>query len=731
VDTDTPKRRPADLAQPEAEAPAGAAASEVPATGRRWRLDSLLRAKYVLSGIVFVVVATLGVVAGLTLRGVVHNQERRLLDERATELSAYLTASTAQTQTRLTAIGDAVAVSGPSSPLFTTLGTPLTVAADGTQNGATVGVAQRSAGRFETVISMGPGAKVGTPLTADQRAVIARAAATSQGLVFRLATTAGSRHIVEALQVPGPPATIVFVESILPTTTRAIPPTPNSPYRELNVALYIGTRANPDNLLLVSAGLPSGDSAHAIAQIGNDKLLVVTSPRDPLVGSFAQFVPWIVLGGGIFLAILLALLVHVLTRRRVYALNLVEQRTRAMHQAQLAAEAANRSKSEFLSRMSHELRTPLNAVLGFSQLLELDELSADQDQAVKQISKGGRHLLDLINEILDISQIETGKLALSPEAVRVGELIGESVDLVQPLAVERGMHLLGSDLKLCDVYIFADRQRLKQILLNLLGNAIKYNREGGTVSISCARPENGTLRIQVTDTGPGIPQEQFRLLFTPFERLGADQTTIEGTGIGLALSHRLAEVMGGTLGVESTVGRGSTFWVDFKIVEGPVQRVERLGHVGSRPIPVTPTSDLPAILHIEDNLSNIQLIERVLAQRPGIRLIPAMQGRLGLELARQHRPALILLDLNLADISGEDVLHALRDDAVTARTPVAIVSADAMPRQAQRLLAAGATAYLTKPIDVRELLDLIDSSLLAAQQAAESLSAGSADPKPV
>jgi CheY-like chemotaxis protein len=388
----------------------------------------------------------------------------------------------------------------------------------------------------------------------------------------------------------------------------------------------------------------------------------------------------------------------------------------------MAAEAANQSKSEFLSRMSHELRTPLNAVLGFSQLLELDELTPDQEQAVGQITKGGRHLLDLINEILDISQIETGKLTLSPEAVNVREVVAECVDLVRPLAAERGVHLLGGELAACGHHVFADRQRLKQILLNLLGNGIKYNRDGGTVSISCSQPNPGRLRIQVTDTGPGIPREQFGLLFTPFERLGAEQSTIEGTGIGLALSRRLAEVMGGTLDVDSTVGRGSTFSVEFPIVEAPLERVERLDELGGTPVITTDEIERPAVLHIEDNLSNIKLIERVLAQRPGMTLIPAMQGRLGLELARQHRPLLILLDLNLADISGEEVLHVLRDDPVTAGIPVAIVSADAMPRQVQRMLAAGATAYLTKPIDVRELLDLVDKASELYSRRADAVS---------
>jgi signal transduction histidine kinase/CheY-like chemotaxis protein len=505
---------------------------------------------------------------------------------------------------------------------------------------------------------------------------------------------------------------VVFRQETLPPPT-PITPAANSPYRELNAVLYAATTPDPRRIVLISNAVPGAHShtAHALIQIGHDAALIVISARGSLVGSFAESVPWIVLAAGLVLAALLALLIEVLTRRRAYALNLVEQRTRAMYQAQVAAEAANRSKSEFLSRMSHELRTPLNAVLGFSQLLELDELTADQEQAVGQITKGGRHLLDLINEILDISQIETGRLALSPEPVNVRDVVAESVDLIRPLAADRGIHLISGDTELCAQYVFTDRQRLKQILLNLLGNGIKYNREGGTVSIACAQPTPGRLRIQVTDTGQGIAKEQFDLLFTPFERLGAERTTVVGTGIGLALSRRLAEVMGGTIEVESTVGRGSTFSVELPLVEGPVERIERLDELGDSAVVGPAAGEQPSVLHIEDNLSNIQLIERVLAQRPGVHLIPAMQGRLGLELARQHRPALILLDLNLADIGGEEVLQLLRENPATATLPVAIVSADAMPRQVQRLLAAGATAYLTKPIDVRQLLELVDRAL--------------------
>ena len=659
-----------------------------------------------LPALVFFVVAAISVATFFALRGVVHNQEKRLLDERATEVAAFLKASTTQTTSTLQDAGSAVATEGKNSKLFPQLATPLT------QTGGTVGVAQQVGGQWVVQTVVGDAVGAGQPVTNELANMISRATSV-KGLVFNFVPGPKINLIVEGMAIqPATRPTVVFLQQAIPPAT-PIPVQSDSPYRELNAVLYASQTADPKKIVLIYGGLPSASAlmSKQLISIGGDSVLVVISPHSSLVGASAEAVPWIVLAGGILLAVLLAVLVEVLTRRRAYALNLVEQRTRAMHQAQLAAEAANQSKSEFLSRMSHELRTPLNAVLGFSQLLELDRLTPDQDQAVSQITRGGRHLLDLINEILDISQIETGKLTLSPEAVNVREVVAESVDLVRPLANERGVHLLGGELGACDEHVFADRQRIKQILLNLLGNGIKYNRDGGTVSISCSQPAAGRLRIQVTDTGPGIPKEQFGLLFTPFERLGAEQSTIEGTGIGLALSRRLAEVMGGTLDVESTIGRGSTFYVEFPIVEAPLQRVERLDELGAHPIITTNDTERPAILHIEDNLSNVKLIERVLAQRPGMNLIPAMQGRLGLELARQHRPVLILLDLNLADVAGEEVLHMLRDDPTTAGIPVAIVSADAMPRQVQRMLAAGATAYLTKPIDVRELLDLVDKAL--------------------
>ena len=669
---------------------------------------------------VLVVLTAVSIVACLVLRGVVRNQEHRLLKERAAELAAYLTAATTQASGTLVNAGQAVALDGPKSKLFTAIATPLTL------QGSTVVVAQRTGTSFASVATAGAASQ---PLDSHQQR-LAQRASTAKGLLFDVYTVAGANHYVEALAVPGSARpTVSMLSGVLPKP-RPIPTTKNSPYRELDVVLYAGTKATANRIVLISGAIPKASShpVHVLVTVGASKILLVTAGHSALVGTFTQSVPWVVLLGGLVLALLVAVLVEVLSRRRAYALRLVEQRTRAMYQAQIAAEAANRSKSEFLSRMSHELRTSLNAVLGFSQLLELDDLTPDQDQAVEQITKGGRHLLDLINEILDISQIETGTLTLSPESVRILDVISETADLIRPLADERGIHLLGTETQDCDVFVFADRQRLKQILLNLVGNGIKYNRDGGTVSISCARPGPGRLRIQVTDTGPGIPPEQFGLLFTPFERLGAERTTVEGTGIGLALSRRLAEVMGGTVDVESTVGRGSTFWVELPIVEGPVERVDRLDELGESPVAEIDTTDRPAVLHIEDNLSNVQLVERVLAQRPGVRLIPAMQGRLGLELARQHHPALILLDLNLADVSGEHVLHQLRDDPTTAQIPVAIVSADAMPRQVQRLLAGGATAYLTKPIDVREMLALVDKALEAQRRRNEPVASTTADP---
>jgi signal transduction histidine kinase/ActR/RegA family two-component response regulator len=385
----------------------------------------------------------------------------------------------------------------------------------------------------------------------------------------------------------------------------------------------------------------------------------------------------------------------------------VLQRSRELQEANRQLRSANEAKSEFLSRMSHELRTPLNAVLGFGQVLQLGSLDEDQAQSVQQILNGGRHLLDLIDEVLDIARIDSGHLTISLEAVDASAVLHETIDLIQPLAARRGItiqELVGDE----GEHVRADRQRLKQVLLNLASNAVKYNREGGEVTFSCATTLEGELEVLVADTGPGIGPEYVDRLFTPFDRLGADTLEVEGTGIGLSLSKRLVELMGGKIAVRTTVGEGSVFSVRLSIVEGPLVPLE--GVVRRVPRPVIAREKEATLLYIEDNLSNLRLLERVLAGRP-VKLLVAMHGELGLELAREHRPDLILLDLHLPGMIGEEVLNRLREVPATASIPVVILSADATPGRIKRLLAAGVEAYLTKPLQVEAFLELIDGIL--------------------
>jgi signal transduction histidine kinase/CheY-like chemotaxis protein len=635
----------------------------------------------------------------LVAQNVSERQERTLLRERTNEVSTLLTTAITDARTNLRGAG-AAGADGPSE-LFTTLtNTSVT-------QGAQVVVAEQHHDAFRPVAVAGLGAPQPGSVLPSDLSDICRRALSSKDMVTGVIGSAKHRSVVLAMTPPGRPDVVVFSNSPLPGR-RAAPTDASSPYRELNVALYAGAAASADDLVLASGDLPRGsETATRKIPVGSDTWLLVVSTRQPLVGLLATAFPWLVLGTSTLLAIALGLLAEVLIRRRAYALRLVEERTKSLQEARLAAEKANKAKSDFLSRMSHELRTPLNAVLGFGQLLEMDGLTPDQAENVSQITKGGAHLLDLINEILDISQIESGHMSLSPEAVLVSDVVESAVALLRPLADERSVHLIGGSDHGCGHFIFADRQRVKQILLNLIGNGIKYNRQGGSVSISCFQPERGKLRIQVTDTGPGIAADQFHLLFAPFERLGAEQTSVPGTGVGLALSRGLAEAMGGRLDVESTPGRGSTFWVEFAIVESPLKILDDANHPAQR----TDEDSTLTVLHIEDNLANVQLVERVLAQRPEITVVPAMQGRMGVDLARRHHPVLILLDLNLVDLPGAEVLQILRSDPDTADIPVAIVSADAMPRQVQRLLSSGAVAYLTKPIDIHRLLDLVDEAI--------------------
>ncbi len=399
--------------------------------------------------------------------------------------------------------------------------------------------------------------------------------------------------------------------------------------------------------------------------------------------------------------------------------------------AQQSAVQANNAKIEFLSRMSHELRTPLNAILGFSQLLEIDHLNVPQRESVEQITRAGRHLLELVNEVLDISRIDSGNIALTPEPLAVDELLREAFDLIRPLADARQIELVaGPGCQTTGRYVLADRQRLRQVLLNLLSNAVKYNQTAGQVTLDGApAPDGKHFRLSVRDTGVGIDPADFPRLFTPFERLGAEKTDVEGSGMGLALSKRLVESQNGELGVESEPGVGSLFWMDLPVAAAPAADISLeifdtllLADEADAPYLATPADGPPpppppehTILHIEDNEPNRRLVEMLVAQRPSLRLLTASRGREGLTLAREHHPDLILLDLHLPDTSGESVLHDLRADAATRDTPVVVVSADAAAvRRNEQLNADRANTYLTKPFNVTQFLKLLDEHFVAA-----------------
>jgi PAS domain S-box-containing protein len=380
-----------------------------------------------------------------------------------------------------------------------------------------------------------------------------------------------------------------------------------------------------------------------------------------------------------------------------------------LRRAKVEAESANRAKSEFLSRMSHELRTPMNSILGFAQLLERKELAPNERRSVEHILKGGRHLLNLINEVLDISRIEANRQELSLEPVRASTVVPEALSLIRPLAVQRGCSIEEGEGD-PDAYLRADRQRLTQVLLNLLSNAVKYNRTNGSATIVWepgGTVEQPTLRMGVRDTGPGIAAESRGRIFEPFERLGAGQSGEEGTGLGLALSRRLVEAMGGTLTVESELGVGSTFWVELPRETSPLARLENGERRRSAALPGDGALPHATILYIEDNLANLSLVESILDMEPGITLLAALQGQLGLELAYEHHPDLILLDLHLPDIPGTEVLQRLRSNAATGEIPVVVISADAMQGSVERLLRSGASAYLTKPLDVDQFIETV------------------------
>ena len=380
-----------------------------------------------------------------------------------------------------------------------------------------------------------------------------------------------------------------------------------------------------------------------------------------------------------------------------------------LKEAMSMAEKANLAKSDFLSSMSHELRTPLSAILGFAQLIEsgTPAPTPSQKRSVDQILQAGWYLLDLINEILDLALIESGKLSLSLEPISLAEVMQECQDMIEAQAQKRNITVTFPEFE-TRYFVNVDRTRMKQVLINLLSNAIKYNKVAGTVVVSCLLTANGKLRISVEDTGEGLSAEKLSQLFQPFNRLGQEANAEEGTGIGLVMTKRLVELMGGVIGVESTVGKGSIFWIDLNLTEE--QKHDLSHHEQSVEPPPRIDSDCVqhTLLYVEDNPANLMLVEDLIARRPDIRLLTARDGVRAIELARQALPEVILMDINLPGISGIKALKMLCDDPLTSHIPVIALSANAIPSDIRKGLDAGFFRYLTKPIKVNEFMETLD-----------------------
>jgi len=399
----------------------------------------------------------------------------------------------------------------------------------------------------------------------------------------------------------------------------------------------------------------------------------------------------------------------------------LQERNRELQIARVAADNANRAKSAFLSSMSHELRSPLNGILGFAQLLESDESppTPSQKESIGQILSAGWHLLNLINEILDLAKIESGRLSLSPESVSLAEVMIECQGMIGGQAQQRGIQITFPTF---DVprFVHADRTRLKQVMINLLSNAIKYSRALGKVAVRCTASAPGRIRVSIEDGGDGLSAERLAQLFQPFNRLGQEASDVEGSGIGLVVAKQLIELMDGVIGVESAVGVGSTFWFELMAAAEPGFASGSVEAIAPALSQVPGEEPRRLVLYVEDNAANLRLVERLVERRPGLRLVSAVTGALGLELARTRLPAVILMDINLPDMSGVEALEQLRRDPVTAHIPVVAISANAMAYDVERGRQAGFFEYLTKPIDI----DAFTVTLSAALELAEERAGG-------
>lgn len=387
-----------------------------------------------------------------------------------------------------------------------------------------------------------------------------------------------------------------------------------------------------------------------------------------------------------------------------------------LYKAKAVAEKANLAKSAFLSSMSHELRTPLNAILGFAQLMESGSPlpTSAQQRSIEQILKAGWYLLELINEVLDLALIESGKLSLSTEPVSLAEVIQECEIMIEAQALKRRISVSFPDFDI-PYFVKVDRTRLKQVVINLLTNAIKYNCIAGTVVVACIVTTPGRIRICVEDSGEGLSQEKVAQLFQPFNRLGQEMSGEEGTGIGLVTAKRLIELMDGRIGVESTVGKGSVFWVELNLTNERQHVMDTAESVTIAPAKLQDGGQLRTVLYVEDNPANLTLVEDLIARRPDLRLLSATDGGRGIEIARESLPDMILMDINLPGISGIQAMKILREDTATGHIPVVALSGNAIPRDIRKGLEAGFFRYLTKPIDVNEFMNTLDATLKFAK----------------